>query len=291
MKIAVLTHEKGNFENINYLLRFLMEVWGKSNSEVVIFNGTHHFDAADVLFLHVDLTVIPLNYLSFSKRFPVVINGGVHDISKRKVSSNLIRKYDPYMGEVIVKTDRNCGGVPEKNISKDSEVHRFLRRLGKHLPWSWSGFLPSDGYPIYGTPRQVPLAVWWNPNLIVEKYLPEREGKYYCLRQWVFLGDREINQRLISTIPIVKSKNVVSREYDPQVPESLRTLRTQLGFDYGKFDYVLVNGEAILLDANRTPAFSSRDLSPRQIDMVVELAKGLTVFIDPANRGFARKLP
>jgi hypothetical protein len=38
------------------------------------------------------------------------------------------------------------------------------------------------------------------------------------------------------------------------VPEALRAERARLGFDYGKFDFVVVDGEAVLLDANRTPS-------------------------------------
>ena len=54
---------------------------------------------------------------------------------------------------------------------------------------------------------------------------------------------------------------------DP-VPEELRKIRAQLGFDYGKFDYGIVDGEVILYDVNRTPGSSA---DPRRHAETVEL--------------------
>ena len=58
------------------------------------------------------------------------------------------------------------------------------------------------------------------------------------------------------------------------MPDELRVVRAALGFDYGKFDFVLRNGKPILLDVNRTPTV------PPNLSEVVRaqqgaLAKGL----------------
>jgi len=37
------------------------------------------------------------------------------------------------------------------------------------------------------------------------------------------------------------------------VPEELHAMWARLGFDFGKFDYVVRDGQIVLLDANRTP--------------------------------------
>jgi hypothetical protein len=37
------------------------------------------------------------------------------------------------------------------------------------------------------------------------------------------------------------------------VPDDLRETRRRLGFDYGKWDFVLHEGRAVLIDANKTP--------------------------------------
>jgi len=50
----------------------------------------------------------------------------------------------------------------------------------------------------------------------------------------------------------VKGSDIIVRE-SAEVPAALRAERQRLGFDYGKFDFVIHDGEPVLLDANRTP--------------------------------------
>ncbi|HOH25338.1 MAG TPA: hypothetical protein PKY68_09695, partial [Bacteroidales bacterium] len=154
---------------------------------------------------------------------------------------------------------------------------RLSRMWNKYLPWSITGILSPSAYPVFSSMAEVPKAVWRNRRLVVEKFCPEREGDHYCLRQWIFLGDRGVSQRLVSLNPIVKFPNEVHLEYGPPVPESLREMRSRLGFDYGKFDYVVVDGEVILLDANRTPALGGSDGWTQNV--AAELAGGLPSFL------------
>ena len=39
------------------------------------------------------------------------------------------------------------------------------------------------------------------------------------------------------------------------------------GFDFGKFDYVIHEGRAIVFDVNKTPSFTGASDSPRLIDL------------------------
>ena len=48
---------------------------------------------------------------------PRVVNRQVRDSSKRRVSRNLVRPGDGWEGPVIVKTDRNHGGLPEADTA------------------------------------------------------------------------------------------------------------------------------------------------------------------------------
>jgi hypothetical protein len=107
-------------------------------------------------------------------------------------------------------------------------------------------------YPILGSVSEVPADVWNNPGLVVERFLPEQDAQGFWLRVWVFFEDRERCTRYCGTEPIVKGANVVARESVP-VPEEMRAERERLGFDYGKFDFVVREGRAILFDANRKP--------------------------------------
>ena len=73
-----------------------------------------------------------------------------------------------------------------------------------------------------------------------------------------------MSQRLVSSRPIVKAANIVRRDYDLPIPDKLRAMREELGFDYGKFDYVVADGEVALLDANRTPTVGRNTKVPRR---------------------------
>jgi hypothetical protein len=206
-----------------------------------------------------------------------VINLAVRDISKRTISKHRVRRRDKYDGPVMVKANLNHGGALEARTEARGPAHRrWLRRKRARLPW----YLRSElhEYPIFPSPREVPAAAWWNPDLIVERFQPEREGDLYCLRTWMFLGRAETNSVSFSPVPQVKSHNLVGRRNVPEIPDDLRVLRRELGFDYGKFDYVLRDGKSILYDANRTPTMGG--ISPDLIRERMEtLAAGLKDFL------------
>jgi hypothetical protein len=58
--------------------------------------------------------------------------------------------------------------------------------------------------------------------------------------------------------------------------------RARLGFDYGKFDFVIHEGQAVLLDANRTPT-AVRNLSTYQQRHAQSLAGGIGYFLGRAH--------
>jgi len=111
---------------------------------------------------------------------------------------------------------------------------------------------------------------------VVERFLPEQDARGFWLRAWVFFGDRERCTRYCGTLPIVKSAEIIAREPVP-VPDELRAERERLGFDYGKFDFVVRDGRAILFDANRTP--SAPPLSPEMDASNARLAGGLDALL------------
>lgn len=110
---------------------------------------------------------------------------------------------------------------------------------------------PHD-YPIYNHIEEVPRHYFFHPGLIVQKFIPEIEDGFYCLRYMNFLGDRVTCTRLKGRHPVVtgSTAEVVEHSIDPH-PE-IAAMRKQLQFDYGKFDYIVVDEKAMLLDANKT---------------------------------------
>jgi hypothetical protein len=267
MHILILVHQHGSFDKPRYFMREIADVWRESGHRVSIAHGpARRAVGADVAVLHVDLTVVPEDHLEFLREYPIVINRRVTDISKRAISRNILSASDDYEGPVIVKTNRNYGGIMEAQLAAQTKA-----RGGPVFSCE-----PKD-YAVYRSAREVPATTWANPDFVVEKFLAEQRDGCYCLRTWVFMGDRETNSLSWSRQPIVKSDAVIRREPVAEVPKELREMRKSLGFDFGKFDYAIVDGRVVLYDANRTPAvgnFSREQFMPR----IRLLAEGLRVF-------------
>jgi hypothetical protein len=86
--------------------------------------------------------------------------------------------------------------------------------------------------------------------------------------------DQERNTAFYSPDPVIKSRNIVHHE-PAEVPDELRQKRRALKFDFGKFDYAVVDGSVVLYDANRTGAFPKELYLP----IVQNLARGIGAFL------------
>jgi len=271
--ILILVHQHGSFDKPRYFMREIADVWRQQGHRISVAHGpARRAVAADVAVLHVDLTIVPDDHLEFMRQYPVVINGRVKDISKRVISRNVVSEGDGYDGPVIVKTNRNYGGIMEAQLAAAQGKSRGGGGGGPTFVCE-----PKD-YAVYRSARDVPEATWRHPDLVVEKFLAEQRDGCYCLRTWVFMGNRETNSLSWARQPIVKSDAVIRREPVADVPDELREMRKSLGFDFGKFDYAIVDGRVVLYDANRTPAvgnFSREQFMPR----IRLLAEGLNAFL------------
>lgn len=284
LRIAVITHAIDRFDREGYVLNTLIEYWKDEGITAEVIRGpVNSPPSADLAISHVDMTAVTDEYARMFPNYPLVINGAVLDISKTTFSRQIIERNDPWQGPVIVKTAMNFGGMRE--LQERRRNGDSMAALGVQRPWRKVEALPS--YPIFEVSDLVPPGVWRNPNLVVERFRPEQhESGEYALRQWVFLGDRGVCYQSFAREPIVKGKNTIRRIVldDKDVPQSLHEFREQLGFDYGKFDFGIADGEAILYDVNRTPG---RPRSGTQSEKVTQhypsLAKGLNYFLRRLN--------
>lgn len=279
-RLAVLVHHGHGFSGLGYLLEELGTVWRDRGIRLTVIQGPRDRIEADALFLHVDLTKIPVDYISFIEQQSIVINRHVTDISKRLVSRNIVNAPGGHDGPVIVKTDANCGGF--ETPPSLEPVRRYRESIRGRIPSPWSRKSLLRKYRVYDSPESVPAGVWKNPNLVVERFRPERSNGSYCLRTWLFLGDQERIARFYSHSPVVKSTNIIGRDVLTDVPSDLREMRRALGFDYGKFDFAVVDGETVLYDTNRTPTIGS---IPREqyYPWLGKLADGLGTFLPAAT--------
>ncbi len=108
--------------------------------------------------------------------------------------------------------------------------------------------------------------------------MPEREGNLYCVRGWVFFGSKGYTYRLFSKDGMVKVGSITDYEILGDPPKELEAFRAEKGFDFGKFDYVQVDGRPILLDINKTPTIASIKNNP-DTPRMKHLAAGLYDFI------------
>ncbi|MBK8725267.1 MAG: hypothetical protein IPL96_04200 [Holophagaceae bacterium] len=273
-RIAVLFHETDTLKSIRQFgVMGLAEVWREQGHEVRCLFGTGTRVEADLVFVHVDLSVVPDAYLEFAAEYPVSVNGRVKDIRKSAFSEQLLGPEDGWEGPVIVKSDRNYAGLPE--------AWRGVPRL------DGSGLTPvfpsSMAYRIYAGLRAVPPAAFACPDLVVERFLPEEEDGLYHVRCYEFLGNREACVRNVSTHPIVKLATVVARESIQPHPDIV-ALRRRLDFDYGKFDYVERDGRAVILDLNKTTGMSPSAGPMLDADRRIR-AEGLYAFLQEPGRG------
>jgi hypothetical protein len=257
--ILVIRHADEPDDFSVFSMHILCEIWSEAGHRVSIAKGLDRLPDADLAIMHVNLSVLPEDYRQAATRYPRVVNGGALDIRKRNVSRSLVTRDDPWTGSVVVKSDLNFGGVPEWTIAHQGHPP-------SSMPPGMSRYYVKAGI------AEVPEEVWSDPQLVVERFLPEWENQRFHLRTWVFLGDRGRCRRSKSKVPIIKG--FAFEETEPElleIPEEIRAERARLGIDYGKFDFALHRGQPVLYDANKTPGIGPA----RSSELYRELAAGL----------------
>ena len=275
--ILVVTLENSlQFREQRSLLARLCLIWEAQGHVIKVARGIRQALEADIAISHIDLTVVPDQYSAFLETYPTTINIKASNISKARISRNLLTRTDTYKGEVIVKTANNYGGVPELIHQRQSGL--LQNDMLHQRPWKRVEYMDTNNYPRFNSIKEVPHGVWQNDKLVVEKFLPEKdaEGNFY-LRYWIFLGDKEINVLHKSQKAIVKDTDHNSRIITG-TPDELRTFRKEMGIDFGRIDYGIVDGKAVMYDVNSTPAAGENQLNLIG-DKLAELAQGFKLYI------------
>ncbi|MBP1626790.1 MAG: hypothetical protein H6Q00_1265 [Holophagaceae bacterium] len=255
-----------------YLIARLARLWEAAGYQVSI--GPGSLRDRDLGLLHIDRTRLSAGDLPENPAGVPLLNGRVMDISKDRYSELRVFPGDAWDGPVIVKGLLNAFGLPEWRGGHRGFFERMRRKLARRN-WRLARRLPPSEYPVLPGVQSVPGWVWEDTGLMVERFLPEREGGLYAIRGWLFFGSRGYTYRLFSPSPVVKAGNMVKFDILGEPPPELESLRAKLGFDFGKFDYVMHEGRPVLLDANKTPTLSTGD-SPR----TRMLAEGLRDFLE-----------
>lgn len=247
-RIAILNNSGHTPGSCTHLTDLLAEHWRASGIEVIELSGTRSFVEADLLFLNLSRPVVPEEYNRFAAQYPVTFNAGAGDLRKHRYSSGLLQAGAAYKGAVIVKSDQ--GYVSPSTSERPS----LLRRL-TGFPRTQSlntAAIANDNYRIYPSINDVP-AEKFAPGYIVQKFLPEENAGRYVLRQYHFLGDRHFLSLQTSGAAIIRTGVPQSlEEWTP--PQELLGLRARLGLDYGRIDFVEVDGKPFIISVTRSPA-------------------------------------
>ena len=280
--IVILTHAlQGRAEG--YFIEAVGRLWQEAGHRVVVHQGLGAPPPGDLAILHVDQTRVPAAYVKLAARYPRTLNLGAIDIGKRRVSRNLVSPDDAWSGPVIVKTDANSFGNPERRMTEalNRQRGRWPQRLARRLAQGLRPPTAQENYPIYPDKAAVPRRVWRRPDLVVERFLPQRQGSDYVLNSAFVMGERWIVSSYTAAEPLVKITGL--RALIPlfeEVPETVRRVSRELGLDYGKIDYTVHAGEAQVLDVNPTPFLGLVwDKSERLDRILATLAAGLDDYL------------
>ncbi|MCE0482852.1 MAG: hypothetical protein LV479_01285 [Methylacidiphilales bacterium] len=278
--VALLYHKMHEGRLNNTLVREMIPHWKAAGFEIRELFGIRKFVPADTLYMHVDLSVVPPDYLAFAHRYPRVINGRITDIRKRLYSQIQVRRGDGYKGQVLVKTSHNYGGGPEALLRSKSwgidffhRAYRAVARRSKNSPYQ---IRTREQYRIYPSVDEVPDEILNSPELVIEKYLPEREGGRLRLRYYFFLGDHEVSASKLSGDPLCLKGTQTFDENE--IPDEIRQVRKRMGLDYGKIDYAIHEGKPVFFDVNKTQGVLPNGASDFQKEIARRLAGGLRSF-------------
>lgn len=252
--------------------------------EVVHLEDISTFVPADALLVHIDRSVLPAAVTRFAARYPRHVNAGALDIRKSTFADGLLSPGDAWPGPVIVKSDLNYGGMPE--FSDLNMFQRGWRRISRVLSGDRTiRIVSKDDYRVFPSLADMP-AGYFGPGNIVQKFLPEKDGDKNILREYFFLGDVHYENIERSSHAIIDEDEHVSCL--PFTPHArLLETRRKLGLDFGKIDYVMVDGEPFIFDANKTPGLGNGDyFQKHNRHMLKKFAEELSQIIDlaPAAR-------
>jgi hypothetical protein len=239
--------------------------------------------AAHVLFMHIDLsdTTGFLTHESeflagLKSRWITVVNAGATDIRKRTLHERLESHGLPSPRAeregspdelLMIKTDLNCGGVPERRLRLNGRLSPAVAE--PTLPLTYD----KSGYPQYPVCRrdEIPAATWSDPTLVIERFIENPEHVFfrtYVLGRATVVAEAWVDARVKKLSGPVRKKVDHFFWYDKgtHIPLGLTNARAThaaamarqfgnaLGVDFHTSDIVMdSNGTMVPVDINKTP--------------------------------------
>ena len=247
-------HAPSFASNRRYILNRALEHFHGAGLRYRLLERADRRGTGAVAFVHVDLTDVPPRHRPAPGAYALCLNGEATSISRVLYSRARLRPDSQYPGPVIVKSVLNYRGLPERDYllatSRTFRLEcRVLRLLGR-VP----GPMRCPPYELYESVDAVPDAVWSDPRRIVERFVPGLLAtpvvKYRCdFFLDVVLHTRGTYDSLLADPDTVREVTLVDT-----IPNEVLRVRADLRLDFGSVDYFVVDGEAVVVDVNKTTA-------------------------------------
>jgi hypothetical protein len=261
LTIAILYSETGRPSHGGRLINLLKPYWDGWGAKIVELQGTQNYVPADIIIVHVDLSVVPIDYQRFAQQYPRQINADVLDIRKSSVCDHLLSANDPYSGRVLAKTDLNYAGLPEaveahlsQRKPNRTDILRYLARKANSARMKLvnrsSPIKTKRDYRVFQNLGCVPNN-YRREDIVLQKFMPEFLGEKYVLREYYFLGNIGYINVEVSDDPIFTTGEQIET-FIGAPPAAVTALCEKLNLGYGKIDYAIHNNEAVVFDVNKT---------------------------------------
>jgi hypothetical protein len=224
-----------------YLIHQHSTIWKEDGFDVRHFRKPEEANRiCDLVIVHSDVSCIDPAWLTPLKNHKLVLNRNVVNIRKTHVSDLILTQDSNWAGPVVIKTDLNNNGKPERWV-----LDRKGFKRGVLNPFR-------DHYSFLNSISEVPQSIWRNPNYVVEQFQKESWGDDFATTSATIFGDEVSCVKLGGKDWEVKAKKATNWERIPTVPDEVIQKRKSLGLDYGKIDYTQ-NADGIhIFDINKT---------------------------------------
>lgn len=251
--LDVYVESLGNFRSgEEYSVQSLLPYLEQAGMTVRVLDRPALEDRAPAALLHIDLTVVPQLYHEIPELYDRTINGRALSIHRHLYSTLRLKAGDSHSGPVVVKTVLNSKGRPELRWQQYrngwTRAAHFVRKTFE--PGYKQRLCPP--YRVYETMGQVPAEFWSDDRLMVEKFAFDSLDLPIVKHRYMFLLEAEVNMRQVYNDVLCAGSKILSNEEGGAVPPEVRALRQRLGLDFGAIDYFIVDGNGIVVDANKT---------------------------------------
>ena len=252
-RLAIINELPYSPDDRRHMIVLIEDALTAMGVEIVHINKATGYVPADAVFVHIDQSIISPEARALALRYPASINAYATDIRKFRYIDGLLGRDDTWDAPVIVKSNLNYAGMPERNAARQEGpiARRLLNRVANRLRRQSKYAIQSkEDYRIYPTLSDVPRHYFRN-DYVVQKFMAESDGEKNLLREYIFLGDLHYqNIERSDQLIITEDEHVSCEPFEPH-PHLLAT-RRRLGLDYGKIDFTLIDGEPFIFDANKT---------------------------------------